>query len=370
MPPGVDALQRLGLLEEVYQTGARPFRGLRLWNRDGVPAQASFPHPNGSPEIGLALSRTALDALLAKTVAAHPNVRLAEETLVTDLLVEAGRVVGARARRGKTEYEVGTPVTLAADGFPSRLAAGVGLKPWFSGRPRYGLSAHLEGVSGLGPWVEIYLGTGLEAYLAPLAGDRATLALLAEQATLMAGGGGRLPDRYLHLARSIPALAPRLSQVNLLDGPRATGPLTGRLTARGCPGLLLVGDACGPLDPISGQGISLALTEADLVARTAEELLAHPATARSILARYRKGLGHGRRQAARLTAALLWLSRHPGIADTLIARLGQENPLFRSWLAAACGRGHLSLPHPGDLLAPVRRDPTPLRPSPCSLSRD
>jgi flavin-dependent dehydrogenase len=109
--------------------------------------------------------------------------------------------------------------------------------------------------------VEVFVGEGHEIYLTPLPeGEVSVAALCADPA----GNARLLFDRWLRLH---PALADRL------DGATQTSELAGQMplesrARRGVrPGLVLLGDAAGFIDPVTGFGMAQALLSAELLAR-------------------------------------------------------------------------------------------------------
>lgn len=230
MPPAVQALAELGV-----EPPGRPLRGVRYV--DGTyTAQALFPDAAGR-----GVRRTALQGCLREVVAARGiTVR---QTAVTELRQdEAGvRVAGLRAR-----YLVG------ADGLHSTVRRLVGLH--LPGRPmaRWGLRRHYR----IEPWselVEVHWSPTAEAYLTPVAHDLIGLAILS-------GHRSSFDDQ---LAR-FPALAQRLSAAT---GSKVlgAGPLRQRTRARVAGRVLLVGDAAGYVDALTGEGITVGLAAARLL---------------------------------------------------------------------------------------------------------
>jgi flavin-dependent dehydrogenase len=100
---------------------------------------------------------------------------------------------------------------------------------------------------------------------------------------------------------------------------------------------ILVGDAGGYLDPITGEGISLALQGAHWAAEVVADALRRDdlsaARLRPYHTRVEKALGHSRI----LTRAVLGLVRDERLAAFVVRRLACCPELYSSLLAISCG---------------------------------
>jgi len=74
---------------------------------------------------------------------------------------------------------------------------------------------------------------------------------------------------------SDPAMASRFARATFDPDIRVLGPLAADVRAPGVPGLLLTGDAAGFVDPMTGDGIRLAMQGSVLAAREALAALEH-----------------------------------------------------------------------------------------------
>ena len=225
MPGAVRALSELG----VSPQGAT-LSGIR-YLRDGHRAEAPF---RSGP--GRGVRRTTLHAALREAASA---IDLRAEP-VTDLAQKSDsvRVNGHRAR-----------YLLAADGLHSPTRRRLGLDAPVPGSRRYGLRAHVE----TPPWtdfVEVYWARGAEAYVTPLGPALVGVAVLTAE-----------PGPFDALMRRFPALRERLAGAPVSRALGA-GPLRQRSTRRVAGRVLLVGDASGYVDALTGEGIALGLAQA------------------------------------------------------------------------------------------------------------
>jgi flavin-dependent dehydrogenase len=139
---------------------------------------------------------------------------------------------------------------VAADGLHSGIRRQLGLDTTGTARRRYGLRRHF----GLAPWtdfVEVHWADLAEAYVTPVADDMVGVAMLTATR-------GTFKE---HLAR-FPLLAERLGDADPVSEVRGAGPLWQRARSQVAGRVLLVGDAGGYVDALTGEGIALAVAQA------------------------------------------------------------------------------------------------------------
>jgi len=228
MPGAVEALRDLGVHPE-----GRPIRGICYLDHRHR-AEAAF---RDGP--GLGVRRTTLHAALRQAVA-DAGVDIVREH-VHDLEQHHDHV---RVDRFTARHLV------AADGLHSPIRRRLGLDAPARGVRRYGLRCHVV----LPVWtehVEVHWAPGVEAYVTPVRDDVVGVALLSSH---------RAPFAQ-QLATFFPALHDRVAD-GVLPGVRGAGPLRQRSTRRVAGRVLLVGDASGYVDALTGEGISIGLAQA------------------------------------------------------------------------------------------------------------
>lgn len=233
-PGAVAALARLG----VSPVG-RPFHGIRYLEGRYAAAGRFRAGP------GLGVRRTVLHAALAERVAAVGVPRV--QGRVSDVVQGDGWVAaaGLRARW-----------LVAADGLhsPTRHALGVDRPPPLP--RRYGLRRHFV-VPAWTDLVEVHWAPRGEAYVTPVGEDLVGVALLVD-------GAGLAFDAAL---AGFPALAERLAGAPPAGPVRGAGPLAQGARRRVCGRVLLVGDAAGYLDALTGEGIRAGVASAAAAVR-------------------------------------------------------------------------------------------------------
>jgi flavin-dependent dehydrogenase len=228
MPRAREALDRLGV-----KVVGRPYRGIRYCS-PGHSAAMTFRRGPGLGVRRLELSRGL--ALRAAEVGVQQVVARAGVPVVGPDWVEAA---GVRARW-----------LIAADGLHSGIRRGLGLDASAAGRVRHGLRRHYA----VPPWsdlVEVHWSGRAEAYVTPV--DEATVGVA------VLSGGGRSFDAWLG---EFPDLARRVAGAPRASTDRGAGPLRQQARRRVLGPVLLVGDAAGYVDALTGEGLSVGLSTA------------------------------------------------------------------------------------------------------------
>jgi flavin-dependent dehydrogenase len=330
MPAGVAALDRLGLAHPV---GGASFCGIR-YHFGGEVVSGRFPLAGGRPAGGRGVRRRVLDRELFGTAAATGGVTARTHARVDAPLVEKGRVVGLVVG----EREVRAPLVVAADGVHSPLRRALGLdRP--ARRRRVGLCAHFRLAAGHDPppWVEVFLGAEHELYVTPLPEGELLVAALADARVV----GPDAERRFEEWWRAQPELAETLTGAVPLTALRGVTSL-GSGARRGFGlGIVLLGDAAGSADPITGGGMSQALLCAELLAGFAARGVDRADLWLPDFERERLALLV---DYIRLTRAMLWLAEHRGLAAPVLRALGARPRLFSHLLGVAAGSRSLFRP--------------------------
>jgi menaquinone-9 beta-reductase len=316
LPAGVRALEALGAIARVAPADRGIIRELRWLDPDGGGVRLALPAPGG-----LGIRRTALRAAL-RAVAVDAGVEVVEGAEVIAHRRERDRIwascAGGRA--------VAARVLVAADGLGSPVRRREGLDRAVGGPRRFGIRRHYT----LAPWaeaVEVHFGDGAEAYVTPVGARTVGVAFLFEQ-------GERV--RFEDLLARFPALARRVADAPIASVIRGAGPLARASRARVADRLVLLGDAAGYLDAVTGEGLSLALGCAAELAALLPDALAGGASA-SVLAPYDRAWRRRWRPYVAWTRLVLALARHPALRRQVV-RLAAATPRpFERMVAAAVG---------------------------------
>ncbi|WP_445167764.1 NAD(P)/FAD-dependent oxidoreductase [Mycolicibacterium sp. Dal123E01] len=164
----------------------------------------------------------------------------------------------------------------AADGLHSPIRRALNLSQPCRGPRRWGIRHHVQ----TAPWsdrVEVHWGRSSEAYVTPVAADCVGIAILSSSR------GGF--DQHL---TEFPALMDRVA--GLAHGSdRAAGPLRQKVRSRTAGRVLLVGDAAGYVDALTGEGVGMAFGAAELLVNcvVAQRTSDYDRQWRSLTRRYR-----------------------------------------------------------------------------------
>ena len=139
-------------------------------------------------------------------------------------------------------------------------------------RPRrWAIGAYFEGVSGLTTLGEMHVRRGHYIGVAPVPGGLANACLVVPE---WQPGADRSPEAALERPLgSDPQLSRDFHGTPRDDRRAMLGPLAVETTGAGLRGLLLAGDAAGFIDPMTGDGLRLAMRGGELAAAAALEAL-------------------------------------------------------------------------------------------------
>ena len=242
---------REGAVDKACGEGLMP-GALPLLHRLGV-------DPEGMPLAGVSYRQGARVA--DYRFAGHPGrgVRrtvlhsaLAERALDVGVVREVGRVDDiAQSAESVTAGGITARWLLACDGLHSTVRRSMGLERPVSPRGRrFGLRQHFA----IAPWndlIEVHWGRDVEAYVTPVAPGITGIAVLGAKGT-----------DFARAIEGLPELGDRLRGVDAATPLRGAGPFHQRSRRVAAGRVLLVGDASGYVDAITGEGLRLGFAQA------------------------------------------------------------------------------------------------------------
>jgi flavin-dependent dehydrogenase len=284
----VATIERLGLLEPMMQAGAVRSR-VRIWTRAGW----IEPPENSTVPSGVNLRRERLDPLIRELAAQTPGVELMLGHSAQELVRDGERICGVQTRdsHGQTT-ELRASLVVGADGRDSRVAklAGVPTKTAPHGRIAYG--GYYEGPAPAGApaailWildpdmVAAFPTDGGQTFYAAMPTKDRLPEFRADPAAALEKWVASVPD------------APPIAESRLLQPVQGKIDMTNVLHRPTAPGLALVGDAAGALDPLWGVGCGFALQTSEWLADSVALALSGAEPLEKGLKRYRRRHARG-----------------------------------------------------------------------------
>jgi flavin-dependent dehydrogenase len=254
-PGAIALLARLGLGPA---DDGLAIHGMLVTGPGAVRAEGWYP----AGVIGRAIRRSQLDARLLQS-AADAGVNVLEQARVDGVVTGPGmRVCGVTVQGAGGLRELRAPVTIAADGRSSRVARALSLSRYSRAPRRWAVGGYFSGVEGLSARGEMHVRPGRYIGVAPLPGGITNVCVVTADRRAL-----RHPASLIaHAVAREPALADRFAAARCETPPVCLGPLAVECPVPGTAGLLLAGDAAGFIDPMTGDGLRLALRGAELAA--------------------------------------------------------------------------------------------------------
>ena len=316
--PGVALLNRWGLLDELVGSGT-PAAIRAHFDIDGVIVAGEFPAVDGVAAV-YSPRRLLLDHVLVRA-ARRAGVETREGFTVEELLWTEGRVTGIRGRtRGGAPVTERSALVIGADGKHSMVARQVGARRYRSRPPAsFASYGYWAGVS-LDATARMYARRGLAVAAFPT-NDELSVIFLAQPRGGLDAYRSDVEAGFLAAADRCGDLGERLRDGHRAERIRTTPDLPHALTVQHGPGWALAGDAGAVMDPVTAQGITQALRDAERLATAVLAGAGDPAQVETSLA----GAQRQRDQ----------LLRPVFDGTARLARLPALNPVQRALLGSA-----------------------------------
>ncbi len=326
-PDAAARLDALGVGPAIGAAGTT-LSGVRIVGRDGCAVWAPFPAGRA-----LLVSRIHLDHTLV-CAAARAGAQVIEEFRVEGTTPGPEPAVAGR-HRGRT-IRMSARLVIGADGLRSVVARRAGpLEAAVDGH--YTIGAHFEILEAPVPGLSLHLGHGWFAGAAVYgAGTGNIVAAVARSALRQARGN--VEALFSNACEQLPVLRALVRRARRVTPFVSVGPLGYTRRRAVDSGLLLVGDAAGTINPMTGEGIAMALRSAEMAAAAADEVLRGGTASRQALDRYERARIDAFKERWTVSRALQWILRRPALASSLLARMAAD-PRLATVLLGVVGDG-------------------------------
>ena len=267
-------MKELGIYEEYEKLPGQKVYGLTLSSPNGTQVSLDVADRNG-PAPGYVHKKAVYDNFLyqnAKKFGAEPKVLQVKDVIVEDGFVKG--IIGTN-ESGQTE-EFRANIVLAGDGAMSVIARKFGLS---DNPPEHNISAlriYYKNVKGMTDRIEIHLVKSLLPgyfWIFPLPGGEANVGL----GMIMKD----MQEKKINLKQAVldeikvnPLFKDRFADAEPLEDVKGwTLPIASHRRKSYGNGFMLIGDAAGLIDPLSGEGVGNAMVSGKLAAQTAVEAL-------------------------------------------------------------------------------------------------
>lgn len=299
LPDALAALSELGI--SVGESEGYTIRGIRFLS-EGAEVAANF--PSGA---GVGVRRPVLHQKLVEE-AGRLGVSLLWRTPVTGIC-RAGVRVGTSVVAAKW--------IIGADGIGSRVRRWIGLETRDRSELRYAVTQHYR----VKPWsdlMEVHWGKNAQAYVTPISNQEVCIALIS----------GRAAPRLESIDREFPRLCRSLGTAESTSAERGAVTAMRRLASVYRGNVVLVGDASGSVDAITGEGLCLGFRQALALA---------DALVIGDLRSYQAAHGRVARRPVLMGRLMLLLDGRSALRERAIRALGSDARVFSRLLAAHVG---------------------------------
>ncbi len=331
-------LYRLGMTEKFEEAMARgemyPITGMRLMSPKGHIIEAPFDEEDEL--LSYVMPRVYFDTIIQQhAVASGAEFRSAA---VKDPLIEDGRVTGVNAQVNGSVKPIRSKMVVGADGVTSVLTRSLRpkSKQHKDSHRAIAVRAYVHDLEVYPGQVEFFLYDDIlpgYGWIFPTADEEANIGL-GMRLDVFRKEHGDL-NVLLQKFMDLPIIKSRLKRGGEVDKVRAWQLNFGsqKNLQHAFDGALLVGDAAGFINPVTGGGIHNALISAELAAQTIDEALAAGDVSRSQLKIYEQRT-HDEMWPSMRRSYLFqrMLINFPSLADFLVVRAQENHGIVRTFL--------------------------------------
>lgn len=325
-------LNRYGLAQRVNEANFYPINSLLIVSPGGNALESVFPPSEPGAE-SYVVPRILFDNVLFEhAMASGVTYRQAQ---VIEPLLDRGRVVGIRARSNGSMQEIRSHLVIGADGVTSSVARALRPDKHQDMHRAVAIRAYVDDFAEHPHQVEFYLYKEIlpgYAWIFPTADGQVNvgLGIRLDHFRRMKGNLEKMLDFFLNLPDIKKRFKPTTRLHNMSSWQLNFG---SQRFQRAYEGALLVGDAAGLINPLTGGGIYNAIVSAEVAAAVSHEALLDNDLSRSRLHIYEiecdKRLWGSMKHSFFLQH---WLLRFPRLVDLLIRYMGANSSFAQTFL--------------------------------------
>ncbi len=309
-PDAVARLDALGVGSAVAAAGTT-LSGVHIAGPDGHAIWAPFPAGRA-----LLVSRMHLDHTLL-SASARAGAQVIEEFRVDGITPGSGPAV--RGRHQGRAVRLAARVVIGADGLRSVVARQAGPLE-AAANAHYTIGAHFEIPEAPVPGLGLHLGQGWFAGAAVYGNGTGNI-VVAVGRSAFREARGNVEALFSAACDQLPALRALVRRARRVTAFVSVGPLGYTRRRAVDRGPLLVGDAAGTINPMTGEGIAMALRSAEMAAAAVDQALRQGTGSQEALARYERARLAAFKERWMVSRVLQWILRRPTLASALVARM-------------------------------------------------
>jgi 2-polyprenyl-6-methoxyphenol hydroxylase-like FAD-dependent oxidoreductase len=330
--PGVAALSRWGLLDQVVATGCPP---IETYSYDFGPfAIRGVARPVEGQSSGYGPRRTVLDKILVDAAMAA-GVEVREGFNVDSVMTEAGTVVGITGHTaGGARVEAKARIVVGADGRNSHVARAVQVAEYET-RPRLQYSYYT--------YFRNLPTDGMEVYIRPERGfaaaptnDGLTMVVAGWPHAEATAYKADFEANFLKTLELAPEFADRVRAATRM-APFLGGAVPGFFRTPFGPGWALVGDAGYNKDPITAQGISDAFSDAERCSTAIHAWLSGESTCEAAMTSWHQARDNGAMPIYEFTSQLATLEPPPPEMQQLLGAVHGNPEAMDGFVSVVAG---------------------------------
>ncbi|MDO8885609.1 geranylgeranyl reductase family protein [Candidatus Oleimmundimicrobium sp.] len=337
-PRGVRVLEDMEVVPKL-EGRFKETKGVKIYSSKGGCSITDFPAYKDYPRRGFVVPRIKFDKIL-KEHAEEAGACFSGNSLVTDVLIDSGKVVGVKYTRNGKELEETAKFVVCANGMGSNIAKKV-LNVTKNDFRAIGIAirAYYENVNDIDDYMEIYG----EDVILPGVG----WIFPQEKGIANVGVGIYLNDLkekdYNIIGIFNAFVNSSVYASKKLKGAKRLGPIVGKKLHMGgvkraiCDGMVLVGDAAGLVNPLTGEGMMYALESGKYAAEAIGSALSVNDFSEKSLIGYQKNIDTLFNRYFILGALIVRFAKNPWIINSSInlikrsKKLGELN--LRQWIS-------------------------------------